>query len=276
LSFLSRNISLRSLRSPRLNFAFEMEKISVAIITKDEEGNIRACLESVKWADEIVVVDNGSTDRTLAVCQEYGVRVFREDWKGYSGQKNSAIEKTRNEWVLSLDADERVTPELRREMEESLAADSSVEGYWIPRKNFFLGRWIRRCGWYPDLNLRLFRKSRGHFGERAVHERVEIRGKTTPLTQPLIHETYRTLTDFVQRMDRYSTLAAREMNREGREFRWIDLLFRPPSTFLQMYILRAGFLEGCDGLVLSVLYSFYTFAKYAKLREIGRSEKPGY
>jgi glycosyltransferase involved in cell wall biosynthesis len=276
LSFLSRNFSLRSLRSPRLNFAFEMEKISIAIITKDEERNIRACLESVKWADEVVVVDNGSTDRTVAVCQEYGARVFREDWKGYSGQKNSAIEKTRNEWVLSLDADERVSPELRREMEESLAAEPSVDGYWIPRKNFFLGRWIRRCGWYPDLNLRLFRKSRGRFGERAVHERVEIRGKTIPLTQPLIHETYRTLTDFVQRMDRYSTLAAREMNREGREFRWIDLLFRPPSTFVQMYILRAGFLEGYDGLVLSVSYSFYTFAKYAKLREIGKSEKPGY
>jgi glycosyltransferase involved in cell wall biosynthesis len=273
LSFLSRNFSLRS---PRLNFAFEMEKISIAIITKDEERNIRACLESVKWADEVVVVDNGSTDRTVAVCQEYGARVFREDWKGYSGQKNSAIEKTRNEWVLSLDADERVSPELRREMEESLAAEPSVDGYWIPRKNFFLGRWIRRCGWYPDLNLRLFRKSRGRFGERAVHERVEIRGKTIPLTQPLIHETYRTLTDFVQRMDRYSTLAAREMNREGREFRWIDLLFRPPSTFVQMYILRAGFLEGYDGLVLSVSYSFYTFAKYAKLREIGKSEKPGY
>jgi glycosyltransferase involved in cell wall biosynthesis len=276
LSFLSRNFSLRSLRSPRLNFAFEMEKISIAIITKDEERNIRACLESVKWADEVVVVDNGSTDRTVAVCQEYGARVFREDWKGYSGQKNSAIEKTRNEWVLSLDADEQVSPELRREMEESLAAEPSVDGYWIPRKNFFLGRWIRRCGWYPDLNLRLFRKSRGRFGERAVHERVEIRGKTIPLTQPLIHETYRTLTDFVQRMDRYSTLAAREMNREGREFRWIDLLFRPPSTFVQMYILRAGFLEGYDGLVLSVSYSFYTFAKYAKLREIGKSEKPGY
>jgi glycosyltransferase involved in cell wall biosynthesis len=253
-----------------------MEKISIAIITKDEERNIRGCLESVNWADEIVVVDNGSTDRTLTVCQEYGVRIFREDWKGYSGQKNSAIEKAKNEWVLSLDADERVTPELRREMEESLAADPSVDGYWIPRKNFFLGRWIRRCGWYPDLNLRLFRKSRGRFGERAVHERVEIPGKTLPLSQPLIHETYRTLTDFLQRMDRYSTLAAREMNREGREFRWIDALFRPPLTFLQMYILRAGFLEGTDGLVLSILYSFYTFAKYAKLREIGKSEKPGY
>ena len=253
-----------------------MAKISVTIITKDEERNIRACLESVKWADEIVVVDNGSTDRTLEVCQEYGARVFREDWKGYSTQKNSAVEKARNEWVLSLDADERVSSELRREMEESLAAAPSVDGYWIPRKNFFLGRWVRRCGWYPDLNLRLFRQSRGRFGERAVHERVEIQGKSLTLSQPLIHETYRTLADFFQRMDRYSTLAAREMNREGKKFRRIDALFRPPLTFLQMYLLRAGFLEGTDGLMLSILYSFYTFAKYAKLREIGKSEKPGY
>jgi glycosyltransferase involved in cell wall biosynthesis len=253
-----------------------MEKISVAIITKNEEGNIRACLESVQWADEVVVVDNGSTDRTLEICREYGARVFLEDWKGYPGQKNSAIEKTRNEWVLSLDADERVTPELRREMEERLAADAPADGYWVPRKNFFLGRWVRRCGWYPDLNLRLFRKSRGRFAEREVHERVEVRGKTLPLSQPLIHETYRTISDFLQRMDRYSTLAAREMHREGRRFRWIDLLSRPPFTFVQMYILRAGFLEGGDGLLLSVLYSYYTFAKYAKLRETGKREEAGH
>jgi glycosyltransferase involved in cell wall biosynthesis len=259
-----------------LNFVFEMEKISVTIITKDEERNIRACLESVKWADEIVVVDNGSTDRTLAVCEEYGARTFLEDWKGYAGQKNSAVEKARNEWVLSLDADEQVSPELRREMEENLAVKPSVDGYWIPRKNFFLGRWVRRCGWYPDLNLRLFRKSQGRFGERAVHERVDIHGETLILTQPLIHQTYRTLADFLQRMDRYSSLAAREMNREGRKFRLADVLLRPPFTFLQMYLLRAGFLEGYDGLVLSVLYSFYTFAKYAKLRELGKGEKPGY
>ena len=252
-----------------------MEKISVTIITKDEEGNIRDCLESVRWADEVVVVDNGSTDRTLEICREYGARIFREDWKGYAGQKNSALDKAVNEWVLSLDADERVSPELRREMEENLAAFPDLDGYRIPRKNFFLGRWIRHCGWYPDLNLRLFRRSRGRFGERAVHERVEIGGKTRTLTQPLVHETYRTLAEFFQRMDRYSALAAREMNREGKKFRLVDVLFRPPFTFLQMYLLRAGFLEGYPGFALSVLYSFYTFAKYAKLGEIEKRENPG-
>jgi len=253
-----------------------MEKISVAIITKDEERNIGDCLESVKWADEIVVVDNGSTDRTLSICQEYGARIFQEEWKGYSGQKNSAIEKAGNEWVLNLDADERVSPELRQEMQKSLEGNQGVNGYWIPRKNFFLGQWIRYCGWYPDLNLRLFRKSRGRFGERVVHERLELAGKALTLTHPLIHETYQSLSDFFQRMDRYSTLAAQEMHREGRKFRLTDVVFRPPFTFLQMYFLRAGFLEGYLGFVLSVLYSYYTFAKYAKLKELRNIEKPGH
>ncbi|HYB20717.1 MAG TPA: glycosyltransferase family 2 protein [Thermodesulfobacteriota bacterium] len=250
-----------------------MEKISVAIITKNEGQNIRECLESVKWADEIVVVDNGSTDETLKICGEYRARVFPEDWKGYSDQKNSAIEKTRNEWVLSLDADERIGPELRQEIEGALQGNPSVDGYFIARKNFFLGRWIRHCGWYPDLNLRLFRKSRGRFQERAVHEKVDLQGKSATLKNPLIHETYRSLSDFFQRMDRYSTLAAREMSREGRRCRFIDVLFRPPLTFLQMYVLRAGFLEGYFGFLLSILYSFYNFAKYNKLKELEGNEK---
>jgi glycosyltransferase involved in cell wall biosynthesis len=253
-----------------------MEKVTVAIITKDEEGNIRDCLESVKWADEIVVVDNGSTDRTLSICQEYGARIFQEEWKGYSGQKNSAIEKAGNEWVLNLDADERVSPELRQEMQKGLEENQGVDGYWIPRKNFFLGRWIRYCGWYPDLNLRLFRKSRGRFGERAVHERLKLEGKALTLTHPLIHETYRSLSDFLRRMDRYSSLAAGEMLREGRKFRLIDPVLRPPFTFLQMYVLHAGFLEGYFGFVLSVLYSYYTFAKYIKLRELKKNDRPGH
>jgi len=246
-----------------------MEKISVTIITRNEEQNIRECLESVRWADEIVIVDNGSTDETLTIGREYRAKVFSEDWKGYSGQKNSALEKARNEWVLSLDADERVSPDLHQEIEAALQGNPSIDGYFLARKNFFLGRWIRHCGWYPDLNLRLFCKSRGRFQERAVHEKVELRGKTTTLKNPLIHETYRSLTDFFQRTDRYSTLAAREMYREGRRYRFIDVLFRPPFTFLQMYILRAGFLEGYFGFLLSVLYSFYTFAKYIKLKELG-------
>ncbi len=251
-----------------------MEKISVAIITHNEERNIRDCLESVKWADEIVVVDNGSTDGTIKVCQEYRARVYQESWKGFSAQKNSAIEKTTNEWVLSLDADERIGPELRQEIEKVLQEEPPVDGYWIARKNYFLGRWIRYCGWYPDRNLRLFRKSRGRFTERAVHEKVEVQGKTATLIYPLVHETYRSLSDFLIRSDRYSTLAAGEMQRQGRRYRFGNAFFRPPLTFLQMYLLRAGFLEGYWGFLLSVLYSYYTFAKYAKLKDLGQRGKP--
>jgi len=245
-----------------------MPKISVAIITKDEEANIRECLESVKWVDEIVVVDNESTDQTRQICQSYQAQVFREQWQGFSRQKNSAIEKTRNEWVLSLDADERVTPELRREIEQVLERDPAVDGYYIPRKNFFLGRWIRYGGWYPDFNLRLFRKRLGRFRQREVHERVEIQGQVGYLKHPLLHITYRSLGEYFERMNRYSTLAAQEMFREGRSFRFRDAFFRPPFTFLQMYLLRAGFLEGYFGFLLAGLYSFYTFAKYSKLKEL--------
>lgn len=249
-----------------------MEKISVAIITKDEERNIRGCLESVSWADEVVVVDSGSADKTREICQNFKARFFLEEWKGFARQKNSAIEKTRNEWVLSLDADERVTPALHQEIVEIMEGGPTQDGYCIARKNFFLGHWIRRCGWYPDFNLRLFRKSRGRFQERTVHERVEVPGKVDYLKNPMEHKTYRTLSDFLQRMDRYSTLAAMEMKKEGRAYRFYDAFFRPPFTFLQMYLLRAGFLEGYRGFLLSVFYSFYTFAKYSKLKEIQENE----
>ena len=254
----------------------KMNKISVAVITKNEEQNIRACLESVRWADEIVVVDNGSTDETRQICQDFQARVYLEEWKGFSRQKNSALEKTRNEWVLSLDADERVSPDLRQEIEWTLEGNPLCDGYYIARKNFFLGRWIRHCGWYPDYNLRLFRKDRGRFGERAVHEQVELEGKVGYLKNPLEHITYRSLSDFLKRMDRYSTLAAREMRSEGRRYHFYNACFRPPFTFLQMYLLRAGFLEGYLGFLLSILYSFYTFAKYSKLKELQDNEILGH
>ena len=249
-----------------------MPKVSVAIITKDEEANMRDCLESVKWADEVVVVDNGSTDNTLNICREYQAKIYPEEWKGYAGQKNSAIAKTRNEWVLSLDADERISPELRQEIQQSLEEKPKFSGYFIARKNFFLGHWIRHCGWYPDFNLRLFRKSLGRFREREVHEKIEVQGKAGYFEHAMEHKTYRSLDDYFRRMNRYSTLAAREMARAGRKFRLRDAFFRPPFTFFQMYFLRVGFLEGYLGFLLSSLYSFYTFVKYSKLKEVQEFE----
>jgi glycosyltransferase involved in cell wall biosynthesis len=241
-----------------------MNKLSVAIITYNEAKRIRPCLESVKWADEIVVVDSLSTDETVKICQEYTPLVFSQPWLGYGAQKNLALSKVHHDWVLSLDADERVTPKLREEIYGILSGNSQFSGYYIPRKSYFLGRWIRYCGWYPDYNLRLFRRGQGHFKDRMVHECVELKGDIGYLKGDLEHETYRSLEEYLERMQRYSTLAAQEMEREGRSVNGFDLLLRPPVTFLKMYVMQQGFREGWRGFLLSVFYSVYTFSKYAK------------
>lgn len=246
--------------------------MSVVIITRNEEANIRECLESVRWADEIIVIDSGSLDKTAEICREFGVSLFIEPWKGFARQKNSAIEKSTRNWILSLDADERVTPELRDEINAVLQSENPKDGYFIARKNFFLGRWIRRCGWYPDYNLRLFQRGKGLFGIREVHEAVELGGVAGHLTYPMEHHTYKSLEDFMERLDRYSTLAAQELFKEKRTYGIQHILFRPLYTFINMYVLRLGFIEGYYGFLLSVLYAFYTFLKYIKLRELQDSE----
>ena len=249
--------------------------ISVAIITLNEERNIRACLESVKWADEIVVCDSGSTDRTLVIAGEYGARTFHDAWRGFAGHKNLAVERTSHPWVLVLDADERVPPALRREIEVVLDDPAGRDGYLIPRRSYFLGEWVRSCGWYPDETVRLFRKGRGRFADRAVHEAVVVEGRLGRLTSPLDHYTYDSISAYLTRMDRYSTLAAEELSRAGRSTRPWDLIGHPVWTFLRMFLLQRGWREGWRGLVLSGLYASYVFIKYAKLWEFthtGRHE----
>ncbi|MBI5047352.1 MAG: glycosyltransferase family 2 protein [Deltaproteobacteria bacterium] len=248
-----------------------MQKISVTIITLNEESNIRACLESVKWADEILVSDSGSIDRTVEICKEYGAKVFSDTWFGFGRQKNLIAGKAKNNWVLNIDADERVTPDLRVEIEMALSKDG-YEGYYIPRKNFFGEKWIRHCGWYPDYNLRLYRKDKGSFNERSVHEAVRIDGNLGYLKNPLEHYTYRDVSDYLKRMDRYSTLAAEEMFKNGGNTSLLNLVFRPCFTFFKMFVLQKGFLEGYSGIILSGLYSTYTFSKYAKLREMSKRQ----
>jgi glycosyltransferase involved in cell wall biosynthesis len=251
------------------------ERISVAIITLNEERNIRACLESVKWAEEIVVCDSGSTDQTLAIAAEYGVRTFRDDWRGFAGHKNLAVERCSCPWILVLDADERVTFALQREIQGVLGDPGARDGYLIPRRSYFLGRWIRGCGWYPDESVRLFRRGRGRFADRAVHEAVLVEGRVGRLEAPLEHFTYDSISAFLQRMDRYSTLAAEELHRAGRIARPRDLTFRPIWTFLRMFLLHRGWLEGWRGLVLSGLYAGYVFSKYAKLWEMDQARHDG-
>jgi glycosyltransferase involved in cell wall biosynthesis len=250
-----------------------MQKLSVTIITLNEEANIRACLESVKGADEVLVSDSGSSDKTVQICKEYGAKVFIDEWHGFGKQKNLIAARARNNWILNIDADERITPDLKKEIELVLN-NGDCEGYNIPRKNFFGNTWIRHCGWYPDYNLRLYKKSKGQFNERDVHEAVQIEGKTGYLKSPLEHYTYKDISDYLKRMDRYSTLAAEEMFKNGGKTSLLNLVLRPCFTFFKMFVLQKGFLEGYNGIVLSGLYSSYTFSKYAKLWEMSKKQTP--
>ncbi len=248
-----------------------MIPLSVFIITLNEERNIRACLESVAWADEIVVVDSGSRDRTVEICEEFNCRVFEQEWLGgYGRQKNFALEKCSHNWVLSIDADERLTPELQEEIKLLLQTAPKYDGYQISRRNFFLGRWIKHSGWYPDYLIRLFKKNKGKFNERQVHETVQFTGNSACLNNHIQHYTYNTLSDYFVRMERYSTLAARQMADEGRKSGGLDLITHPLGTFFKMYFLKQGFRDGYHGLLLAGLYAAYTFAKYAKLWELNR------
>jgi glycosyltransferase involved in cell wall biosynthesis len=240
--------------------------LSVAIITHNEEENIRDALESVKWADEIVVVDSQSDDRTVEICKEYTDKVFTSEWLGYAAQKNKAVSLTTQPWVLVLDADERVTDDLKSEILKTVNDLSSKDGYYIARKNHFAGRWIRHGGWWPDYTLRLFRRGKGAFQQREVHESIKVEGKTGYLKNPLEHFTYKDTADYLKRMEKYSTLAAKELHKEGRRSCVLDLILRPAATFLRMFFLQAGFLDGAYGLKLASLYSRYTFNKYSKLR----------
>lgn len=245
--------------------------ISVAIITKNEEKNIRRTLESLTWADEIIVVDANSADRTPEICREYTEMVYSREWPGFAEQKEKAVSLATGEWVLVLDADEVVTEHLRDEIREVVSCEPPVNGYYIPRKNYFGDRWVRFAGWWPDYTLRLFRRGTGSFLKRQVHESITVHGATGRLRSPLEHYTYKNINDYLRRMKIYSNLAAKELNKEGRTAHISDLIIRPAATFLKMFFLQLGFLHGLFGLRLSYLYSMYTYNKYAKLRKIART-----
>lgn len=246
-------------------------KLSVAIITLNEEAVIRRTLDSVKWADEIVVVDSGSTDKTVEICREYTDRVIYQEWPGFAKQKNSAIDRTSGDWVLSLDADEPVEPELGKEIRSIISSSSALDGYYLPRKTFFLGKQVKYGGWYPDYNLRLFRKSKGRFEERAVHEAVKVAGKLGRTQHSILHYAYPDLSSYMSSINKYSSLAVAVMAEQNSisKFKtgWLNILGRPVFTFLLKYIFRLGFLDGKRGLVLNLFHSYYVFSKYAKAWE---------
>ena len=248
-----------------------MIPVSVVMVTKDEERNIEDALRSAAGAQEIVVVDSFSADGTVEICRRYTDRIFQHEWLGYARQKQLAVDHAQGPWVLILDADERLTPELRDEIARAVQG-TDYDGFFLPRRNYFLGRWIKHSGWWPDSTLRLFRKDRGGLEDREVHEKVVVRGRVGQLNAPLEHHTYRTISDYVRKMDVYASLAAKEMRKRGRPGIF-SLLARPFFTFFRMYVLRGGFLDGMHGLVLAVLYGYYTFLKYARAWE--QHEKRG-
>ncbi len=253
-----------------------MPKLSVAIITYNEEPNIRRTLESVAWADEIVVVDSGSTDGTAAICREYTDNVIQQDWLGFARQKNLAIDRTSGDWVLSIDADEPVESELADEIKTIIASPDALDGYHIPRKTFFLGKQVRYGGWYPDYNLRLFRKGKGQFEERAVHEAINVRGATGRTRHALLHYAYPDLASYMSSINKYSSLAVTVMGEKGISgFKagFFNMMFRPVFAFVLKYFFRLGFLDGKHGLVLNLFHSYYVFAKYAKAWEYKSREQ---
>ena len=242
-----------------------MIPVSVVIVTRDEEMNIEDALRSAAGAQEIVVVDSFSKDRTVEICRQYTGKVYQHEWRGYAGQKQLAVDLAQGPWVLILDADERITPELRDEITR-VVKNTDCDGFSMPRRNYFLGRWIRHSGWWPDRTLRLFRKDRGGLEDREVHEKVVVSGKVGQLDAPLEHYTYRTISDYVRKMEVYSSLAAAQIRKQRRPGAF-SLLVKPLFTFFKMYVLRRGFLDGMHGLMLAWLYSYYTFLKYAKAWE---------
>jgi len=249
--------------------------LSVSMITKNEEANLARTLASVRWADEIVVVDSGSTDRTEAIAREFGARFFVEAWRGFGAQRNLAIERCTSDWVLALDADEEVSSELAEEIRGLLSAAPECAAYSVPRRNFFLGRWIRHGGYYPDAKLRLFRKGAAEWEERPVHEKMRSTGRVKRLRGDLLHYAYPTLDGYIEHMNRYSALGARLAVARGKEsrslagFLW-NVCVTPAATFAYNYFVRGGILDGREGLLLHLYHSAYVSWKYAKAWEIGR------
>lgn len=253
----------------------ERPPVSVCVVAMDEEANIADCLRSADFADEWIVVDSHSSDRTREIAAECGARVIERDWPGHIEQKNFAIDQAAHDWVLCLDADERVTPQLRESILAALARDDRPDGFEFNRLTEYMGRWIRHGGWYPDRKLRLYRRSKGRWGGVNPHDHVRLEGRVERLRGDLLHYSYRSLSDHIATIDSFTTIAAREKRKAGRRASLADLTLRPGWRFLRMFAFRGGFLDGVPGFVVATMGAFYVFQKYAKLRELESRESSG-
>jgi glycosyltransferase involved in cell wall biosynthesis len=248
-------------------------KVSVTIISLNESQHIADAIDSAAWADEVIVVDSGSTDDTVAIAERKGARVSTRAWTGYVDQKNHAAALAANDWIFSLDADERIPPALAAEVQALLTREPSRRAYRVPRVTFHLGRWIRTTDFYPDYQTRLYDRRAAGWHGRFVHESVRVdEGAAGQLANDLQHYSFRDLTDQVSRLNHYATLAARQMHEAGRRATALDLLVHPPAAFLRNYLLRRGILDGGVGLVISLVNAYGVFLKFAKLWEM---ENPG-
>jgi glycosyltransferase involved in cell wall biosynthesis len=244
-------------------------EISAIVVCFNEEDNIRDCLESLKWCDEIVVVDSFSTDRTVEICRQYTDRLIQRPWAGYRDQKAYAHSQASKEWVFLVDADERVSPELREEIQETLSRYGVYfSAFLVPRLVYYLGRWWWRGGWYPDYDIRLFRRDSATWGGSDPHEKILVDGKARRLRYPLHHFSYRDIADHISRINHFTTVSSRELREQGKRWRWTDSLLRPAFRFFRFYILKRGFFEGFPGFFAAATAAVYVFLRYAKLKEL--------
>ena len=251
-------------------------RVSVTVITLNEEKHLGRCLESVRGiADEVIVVDAGSRDRTCAVAARWGARVFKRNWTNYSDQKNFAAAQASHQWILSLDADECLSQPLRQQLLELKTHPEPADAYEFPRRTFYLGRWIRHCGWYPDRKPRLYRRGRGRWVGDFVHERLSCRGPVGRLEGDLLHYTCDSVSDHARRVGNYTSLAARDLQARGKRSGPLKILGSPVAAFLGTYCFKAGFLDGLQGLLISAFAAYYNFLQYSKLWDLQRSPASG-
>ncbi|MGE5692446.1 MAG: glycosyltransferase family 2 protein [Candidatus Zixiibacteriota bacterium] len=247
-----------------------MPKISAVILTKNEERNLPRCLESVRWTDEILILDSGSTDGTVEVAKKFNAKVHQLPWEGFGKQKQKGVDLASGDWVLSIDADEVVTLELKAEITARLAADNGTVGYFFKRKAFFLDRFVTHGGWYPDWVLRLFKKEKGRFTPAAVHESVVLDGPSARLEANLLHYTDPDFSHYLAKLNRYTALSAKELFERGERGSLFKILANPAAKFFSQYFLKAGFLDGRAGFILAGASAFHVFSKYVKLWELSR------
>lgn len=248
-----------------------MSSLSVIVLTYNESANILACLESIKWADEIIIVDSFSSDETLEICQKYTAKIFKRKVDDFASQRNFGKEKASKNWVLFADADERVTPELKEEILNKVNSNEGFDGYFIPRKNLMIGKWINSCGFENNRLIRLFKKEKGEF-TGIVHETVQLKGEAGILKNHLIHYSSNSIAEFMSKINFYTSYEAQVLFQRNRPFKWYKLVYHPTADFLRRYIRHRGYKDGIHGLTLCALMGMYSFLSYAKLGELYRQK----